>query len=672
MTFLDRAGGRTSWLSAAVLSALAGLVPALNAPMPDAAWVGLGGCVLAASCLRFGSVAGRLLCRDLPLALRFLIGFVLLAYALALPVKLAGVPILFPAALFVLLGPLLPKTADPVDREGFSLILTLLAAAGFAALWSLESTHRVGDFAVTGVFRLWLDFFSHAGIIAEFGDPRAIGRGSAILADMPENFYHFVSFALPALAVRLLDMTPLQSVTSIWLPVGIFATALGVMALGREVAGPAGGALAVLLLAACPDTAAYGLRQGFLSFHWMLETAPGSLYALPCACAAICLLVPWCRESDPRALLGSGLLLGAVFLLRAHVFIWLAGPWAATALISWRRLTLGLKLALLAAGVLAAGIGMLAMARTEIATRGFVSYLAQYIEFLHQSNAPTGYDGLYPGMVASLGRGGALVPGLALAWLAMGGAPLLTFLFGAVLAWRRRRLEALDLLPFGLLIWSGLFMLLAPTPFNQDTTEFRQRGFVLIVIILLVWNARWFVLLAPGWTRARGMALISCAVLPVTAIWITDWKAPRMAWGAPFVSASVSPDVIAAAAWLRKEAGRANVFTLSRMDENIVLFDEQMALVSLSGVPAWLARPGIHTLAGGASAAAMRLRLATLTDIAAAADKTTALAPLHSAKVDFYIVHDPAGPRWDTDRAAAAFRSGDLAIYCTATPCGTR
>ncbi len=490
-----------------------------------------------------------------------------------------------------------------------------------------------------------------------------------MLADVPEGFYHFVSFALPALAVRLLDMTPLNSVTAIWLPAGIFATTLGVMALGQALVGPAGSALALLLLVACPDSASYGLRQGFLSFHWMLETAPGSLYALPCACAALCLLVPWCREADTRSLIGSSLLLAAVFLLRAHVFIWLAGPWAATALVAWRRCGHALKLAFLVAGAVVAAVGMMAVGRAEIARTGLLAYVSQFISLLHLYQGPTGYDGLYPRLVELLGSAGALAPGLVLAWLAMGGLPMLTFLIGAAVLWRQRRLEALDLLPGATLLWAGLLMLFAPTPFQGDFTEFRQRGFVLVVVLLLVWNARFLVLLAPGWTGRRAAtrtaALASCAMLPLTAAVVKDWKAPRMKWGATFVATPVAPEVIAAAAWLRHAAGPASAFTIDRIDDSQVLFDLPTALVGMSGVPAWLARGGIQIMAGGTHAAVARQRITILADVAAAPDRATAFAPLRAARVDFYIASGMQSLRWDPDHATAAFHSGALAIYRT-------
>ncbi|MDR3562636.1 MAG: hypothetical protein P4N59_14540 [Negativicutes bacterium] len=648
-----------------MLCALTGAVLAVNTPMPYTAWVGLGGMVLAAACLRLGAIAGGMMRRALPVELRFLLGFIVLAYVLALPVHTLGVSILLPTGLFLLLA-LLPfprwQHAPAEAEDNATQLLILLVAAGFAALWSLESTRRFADFAETGVFRLWLDFFSHAGTIAEFGEPRALGRGSSLLADVPSGLYHFVSFALPALAVRLTGMAPLQSVTAVWLPAGIFATALGTLVLGRAIAGQAGGVVALLLLVAVPDTASYGLKQGLLSFHWMLETAPGSLYALPCVCAACCLLVPWCREANWRALLGSALMLGALILVRMNVFAWLVVPWVVTAVAGWRLPSLRLKMAMLAGCAVAPAAAMLVMARTAISTIGVTSYVALYMELLHTTQMPTAYDGLYPWLIQLCGRRGAILLGLVLAYIGMGGIPLLTFLGGAVLAWRRRRLEALDILPFAVLVWAGMLMLLAPMPYNGDYTEFRQRGFVLVVVVLLCWNARWLVLLTPKWIEARRMALIACVALFIPGFFVAAWKAPRMYWAEPFVTSEVPRDLIAAASWLRAEAGPASAFTLARVDEKQVLKDDATVLMGLSGVPAWLARAGTQRLTGNA---VVRQRLFILANIAAAPDSATAFAQLRENGIDFYVVIGTDGPTWDPDRSVAAFRRGTVAIYRT-------
>ena len=664
----------TSWISSrrpslvgAGLAVGVALVLAINTHGKRAALVGFGALVMAGACLRIGRAASRIVRTPLAAEDRFLIGLVALAYVLSVPAHLFGVSVLGGAVVF-LLASLIPArpAGEAEEADPAAILLCLAAAAGFGLIWSLESSTRLEAMSSSGVFRLWTDFFIHAGYIADFGDVRTLGRLNAGLADVPQTFYHFASFSIPGLAVRLTSLSPMESVAAIWLPLGITATALGVFALGREMAGRLGGALALLLLAAVPDTASYGMKQGFLSFHWMLETAPGSLYGLPCACASLVLLVRWTREGAWRLLALSAVLLAAVFLLRVHIFIWLVGPWAALCVAATPRLTAAQKAALMGLGFVTAAAGMLFLSLDFIHQKGLIAYSIEFIEPLHLIHGPTANDGLYPALIQHFKHGGALPFGLALAYIELGGLPLATFLIGALLGARARRLEVIDLFPFALLAWAGLMMLWAPNNYQGDITEFRQRAFVLVVVVLLVWNARWLCLLWPVAIPVRAAAMAACAALIVTQGFVAEWKAPRMAWAKPFVSYQVSPGMQAAAAWLRTHSGRATAFTTARPDPAANLLDDATVLTGLSGDAAWLSRPAIHMDAGGREAAAVQQREQILDAVSKAPTRESAMALLRPLRVAFYVVNDAAGPAWDPQRAAAAFRADGIAIYETA------
>lgn len=651
-------------LPGAALALATGLVLAVNTPGALTFAVGVGGFLMAGACLRVGRGLSDIGGLYLPAEQRFLIGLVVLAYALALPVKLIGASILLGAGVFVVLA-LLPARSDRDHGEGVGFFLAVAAAAGFAAIWSLESTWRLDRFASDGVFRLWLDFFVHAGAIAEFGDVRTIGRINAEVADVPGYFYHFASYALPGLAVRLTDMPPMRAVAAIWLPLGILASALGVFGLGRAIAGIRGGVLAVLLLAAMPDNASYGLKQGFLSFHWMMETAPGSLYAVPCACASLALLARWCQGANRAALLGSAVLLAAVFLLRAHVFIWCAPAWAAACVVGVPRLSPRGKAWVLVAGLLAGICGLLVLGRGQIADEGLPKYMVNYLELLHTTQLPTGYDYLYDGLIGRFGHLVALGPGLVLAYVAIGGLPLLGFLVGTALAWRAGRLRNIDIVPFALLAWAGALMLFAPTPFNNDLTEFRQRGFVLVVAVLLCWDAKWLALLVERRVAVWPLGLAAVAALVVTWTNVAVWKAPRMAWAQSFREMHVAPGIIAAADWLRVHSGPGTVFTVATLDPNGRLYDDATGIMGLSGDAAWVSRLPIQHVAGPVLRAAVDARMMILARLAAAPDFAIARDMLGKQGVSFYIVLGPNGPTWDPAGAQAVFRSAGCFVYRT-------
>jgi hypothetical protein len=660
-------GRQPSFVGASLAVAVA-LVLAINTEGERATLVGLGAIVMVGACLRVGQAVSGLARTPLAAEDRFLTGLTALAYALSVPAYLLGISVLAGAAAFVLASLVPLRVADePKEPDGVALPC-FAAATGFALIWSLESSQRLAQLQHEGVFRLWADFFVHAGAIADFGDVRALGRRSVGLADVPPDIYHFASFSLPALAVRLASLSPMASIGAIWLPLGITATALGVFALGRELAGRAGGALALLFLAAVPDTASYGIKQGFLSFHWLLETAPGSLYALPCACMSLVLLVRWTRLGEWRLLAASAAMLAGVFLLRAHIFVWLLGPWAAVCVAAAPHLTRAQKGALLGLGLLSATIGMLFLARAVLQEMGFVAYSVAFIEPLHLINGPTANDGLYTGWVRRFGHAGALPLGLALAFLEMGGAPLVTLVVGTAFVAKVKRLEVIDLFPFALLVWAGVLMLWAPIPFHGDASDFRQRGFLLVVVALLAWNARWTCLLWPRPIPVRLAALAACAALVVTQGFVATWKLPRMGWSKTFVSMPISSDMQDAATWLRAHSGHGTAFAVSRPDPTADLIDDATILSGLSGDAAWLSRPALSVRAGGLRAFAAEHRLRTLSAAATAPSRDAAMAMLRPYRVAFYVVNAPSGPAWDPERRGAAFKASEIAIYETGLP----
>ena len=282
---------------AAFLSVLGGVVVAANSPPILAPWLGGGVVLLLTAVIGWGRLIGGALGVKFTVELQLLVGFAACAHALALPAMVFGLSILLPAALLPigLVGLWFPLEAERRESS-FGLPLALALAMGFALIWSLESSLRFEEFWTGGRYRLWLDGFIHAGTIAEFGEARLAGRGSSALAEVASPLYHAVGHSIPALALRLTGVSALALIPALWLPLGIALVAIGIFGLGRALGGVAGGTLALIFLAALPDTAAYGLRLGFLSFHWMLESSPGGLFALAVGCASLALLVRWRRE----------------------------------------------------------------------------------------------------------------------------------------------------------------------------------------------------------------------------------------------------------------------------------------------------------------------------------------------------------------------------------------
>ena len=640
-----------------------------NARSIDAAVLAMGVAAFAA-CLGLG--IARVLRQRLPLDLATLLGLALLLQCLAVAVVAlrwhpgAGVIALLPLA--VLGSPQLLRD-EPEDWWP----LVLFSVVGFSLAWTLEGSLRVASFEQDGIMRAWSDVLLHAITVAEQGDPRTVPRVNAAMAGVPTPFYHFASYAMPALFVRWLDITPIAAVTGIWLPLGIAMMALALAALGRELAGVAGGALAIILLAALPLGAGQFFGHGFLSFHWLLDTAPGTGYGCATALLSVALLARHLREGSRSMLLLSLLAMILTVLMRVQIFGWLAPAWIGTIVLASPVLPRRLRLPLLALGA-ALGLALLIwLVWGELSRDGTETVLFRYFDFLRG-----GEEGSFYRMAADWLRttppSFLALPGLALLAL-VAPAPWLAFALLALtsLAARRRRLEAIDVLPFLLAPWVMVVMTLAPTPPHGDFTEYRHRGFPIVVLIHIAWVAR-LALRSFSWTGARsggagiaaqrGLAVAACLAGIVTWWNAPNWKRPTMAWAQEMLSYSVPLPLHAAARWLRDHSRPGNIFALAEPNPDANLMDRGVDLMALSGVPVFASRAGYYRTLGPSFAAESSARLAFLRGVAADEPKL-ALARLHERGVAYYVVLDGMRPQWNAQAPEAAFSAEGVTIFRT-------
>jgi hypothetical protein len=119
-----------------------------------------------------------------------------------------------------------------------------LFCCAFTAAWCKEVAAAPKLLQQTGQFQPWLEYFMHAGVISEFGDERAIGRGMIWLADTPLILYHYASYAVAAAFALPLNEPGLPIATSVWLPLGFLTASAAVYTLGTCFAGAVGGSRA--------------------------------------------------------------------------------------------------------------------------------------------------------------------------------------------------------------------------------------------------------------------------------------------------------------------------------------------------------------------------------------------------------------------------------------------
>lgn len=611
---------------------------------------------------------GRLVTRHFKLQaypeMQFVIGMTAVAYVLALPVYFLHISIIYPATVAIvgIFGLVLRAEPGADDKIRLEWVLTIAAISGFSIIWSLESSARYA-FLAQDKLRLWVDVFIHAGTIAEFGDPKMVGRGLSALVDTAPTFYHFASYALPGLPVRILGISPLDAIPQFWYPLGIFLTVTAIFAAGRVLCGLSGGSLAVALFALVPDASAYGLGQGFLSFHWMMETSPGSLYALPASLAAVGVLIEWTRNRNRRLLVLAFCLLASVFLLRAHIFLWLSLPFAVVVIACLPPHMHRLRFRLIIGGTFAFIMMLLLIAKSEIKHLGIQTFLVRFIEALHTKMGPTNYEGVYLRLMELLGPLGALPFGLILALLGMAGIWLVTFSVGLAHAARSKKLEVIDCLPVTLLLSACIMMTMAPTPFHGDYSDFRQRAFILVYVVMIIWTAKFALQFTQKTVTPMVASTAALAALASTILWMPTAKISHVVLDRPYDNIDITPGVIAAGRWIHQEAKRGESIAVADIPTDEKLYDIPTVLMSLSGAPAYVSRAGLYLVSGPPRADTVRERLEKLRRIHEAPTPTEANQWLLQDGIGFYVTQKENPPAWDREGHTATLKTGDLLVW---------
>jgi len=590
-----------------------------------------------------------------------LIGLCLAVYGLtlALPVT-AGAAFGALAAAVLLLEIALRRQTPQAESKaviGFALALALTAA------WCFEPARAYEVVRTQGVLPLWSDYFFQGGLISQFGDVRALGRGSIYLADYPPSFYHFASYGAAAVFARLLDQPGLALAASAWLPLGFLAMLAGGHALGERLAGPAGGIAALVALAILPDASNYGLRNGWFSFHWTLFAHAGATYALGAAFLSLALL-----GGSRRALGASALLAVSTLLFRAHVFVLLMPAWVATAVYCHaapgRRRAGWLVLAALAAGAGAASLLVGALADAGFWRIRAGSAVVEFLWYVHTGHEPTAYTGVYADLSRMDEPGFLLVAGIALAFAAALGAFVLALPAAAVAARERRALQPIDA-ACGYLVASWLLlMLFAPTPWHGDPSDLIHRPFVLLYGACAIWALclALRILARPLWLPLLGLSLVALPLVFATAGRMAQ---PKFRWSEFDAAVRVPPGLVEAARFMRSNSAPGDTFAAAGLKLAYATFDLSTQLCALSGVPAYLSRPHFEVIKDAPRRELAMQRMAALQAIEENAHYDAAMQALRALGVRWYVAAGGEGPRWDPARARAAFKSGTVALYRT-------
>lgn len=602
-------------------------------------------------------------CEDMPAPAAWVLG--IFATAMALNALLFAFELLAASAfviwaLLVIGAQLAMRRAMPVLRD--------LGGAEFVALvlCMLATVYWCGDLAEVpqllwrdGVLTTWVDQFIHGATISQFGDPRTVAWQHMELAGVWREPYHYASYLLPAALAWPLDLPGLTLATSVWVPLGFVTACAGAYVLGATLAGRAGGFAALGALTLLPDAASYGLHNRLFGYYWYVIAVPTASYSVGVALVAIALLRRWTAARNARALVASAGLVAGSALIRVHNFALLAPAWLFCAVLSVPRIQRRWP-AFVATGLGVFGVFVWLFYRVVPDTP---HALGVFLDVAHLEQQPVSYGELYPRLMASYGQAVAVPVGVLLVLAATLGNFGILYPLSLLAVRRARPLELIDLVPLAVLVTYLLLIVTAPIPPHGDATEFTQRPFVLVYAVFAIWTVANFTTWL-GLYELRRVYLPLVITAALTLLWALFYTVGDSRWDYSYTVAEGLPQ---AASYIRNRSQRGDVLAAPGLSVGLVTTDVPVQLSSMSGVPAYLARPFMHSSAGGRRAEAALPRYIALHALERETNADVALARLRALGIRWYVVaqRDRSGPRWDPQRRRAVFVDRMVAVYAT-------
>jgi hypothetical protein len=268
---------------------------------------------------------------DLPL--RLLVGYAVVNTALMVLAWLSplgiianfGILLAVAAALFVAARPT-REQQSPNPTVGLLVIgLSLVAAT----LWCQDSLRPIAPEGDLVFFKPWIDGFYHAVHIRIFG----ASHGAASIEDfrmagLAARLYHYGVYLTPALIKEASGIHSYTAFAGILAPMGVLFTGLAAYALVGSLWGAWPGLAAAAALLLLPDGAQQGMRNTFMSYHWLTQISPSATYGLALLAVAWLFVLRGCTEGRRVQLFAGWLFAGILALYKLHFFI-------ASALLLW-------------------------------------------------------------------------------------------------------------------------------------------------------------------------------------------------------------------------------------------------------------------------------------------------------------------------------------------------
>ncbi len=259
---------------------------------------------------------------DLPL--RLLVGYGVVSTALLLLAWLSPLGIVLNFG--VLLGLaiwLFFAAGQRQQSRGDSASLWVIAICVVATtLWCQDSLRPTSEQGDTVVFKPWVDGFYHAVHIRIFGASHgAASIEDFRLAGVPARPYHYGMYMLPAFVKQASEIHSYAAFAGILAPVGVFFSGLGAYSFFGSLWGAWPGLAAASALLVLPDGAEQGMRNTFMSYHFLTQISPSAAYGLSLLAVAWLFVIQGCKRGS-RLQLGMGwAAAGVVLCFKLHYVV---------------------------------------------------------------------------------------------------------------------------------------------------------------------------------------------------------------------------------------------------------------------------------------------------------------------------------------------------------------
>ena len=597
----------------------------------------------------------------------------LLMIALTLMVNLSALAAFFICALLVLVlfSLMYFGSKDAPARPAVSwadTVMTLVFAVSIGLLVRVPVMSSV-TFLATGVLPIWSDYLIHGVTISAFGSPFATGTDMEWVG-VNRIFYHFAPFMLPAAFQAVSGMSGLALSTALLLPLGLLIAAMGSYVLAVElVGGRLVGLLAFAALLGLPASS-FLVQSGWFDFHWMLFVVPGSGYAIGVSAAVCVAILADVKKNDGRVLAFGLLLLFSLVLIRVQMFMLLAP--AVFALVVMHRWHLKPKLM----AVLALGLVVSIMLLLHFSTRLYALWLSETSTFTYLNGVIGG--ALVNGRGSPLGLvsttvGLTMLFQVLLILVAVLGVYCVLYPLALFFSVRRFGFRVMDALPlFVLLSFIGL-TLFAPAAYTSDITEYKQRHFLLLYVLVVVYTIYYAVSLVPkdivdtAIFRRTVAAGATCILVGVVALnWGTNPARPSvvaMSWASFAHNQSTTPGLLDSAAYIKAHASPGDVMVIGKPSVGPAQETAIIDLISLTGVPAYLARTEIRMKKSQCVRDILQKRIGVLQTLSVIDNWPEAQKFLQTNGIRWVAFPSGGHPKWDTGLKAAAFSSKGMSIY---------